>query len=506
MSIPLAVAASVKSPGLFLVVDLLAGQTSPGSATKKALLIAGKATSSGTITEDTELLEAVAGAAAVGTFLGLGTPGHLAAKALFEEYGLAQVDLVAPLEAAGSVAAQTVIFATGPPTVSHTLTLFIAGVPVQIVWAAGDTDTVGGDTLEAAINANTDLPVTAANVAGTVTLTAKSAGLWGLDVKTTRTLEDGTTGTVTVGGAALAGGTTEFDISNVLTLVTQKEYDLIGIVTSNADAEDGGATSAPGELKTHIDSLDEGQQAKLQALVMSATGTLAAAKTGTDAMNFGRAQCVFMNDGLALPAQILGAELGARLREESRDPAANRIRIEYKSTWPTVVDESADALTEPETEDALNNGLTPVSYTATGDPRPERPITTYHLDSGSNPDARLLDTSRVTGTDAVAKDLRVTLPREFEGAKLSEDLQELGDELPAGVVEVRDIKTFIDGRVRFWISLGVVQLAPYAEALDNGTFVVRVNPSDSSQADIVLPIKIVPPLAKFSLVVQHIGP
>ena len=505
MTFPLAVAPSVKSPGLFLVVNLLAGLASPGSAVKRALLIAGKS-AAGTITEDTELLEAVAGEDAVATFLGAGTPGHLAAIAAFREYGLAQIDLVAPLAAAGILATEDVTFATGPPTVSHTLNVFIAGVRVQIVWAAGETDTQGAEKLVLAINANVNLPVVASSVAGVVTIDAKFAGLWGNDIKLTLTLEDGSTGTVVAGGAALSAGTTEFDITNVLTLLTQREYDLIAIVTSNVDTEDGGATSNPGRLKIHIDALDEGQQALLQQMITGSTGTLAALKTGVDILNFGRGQAVFMNNGLALPASIIGAELGARLREESLDAAANRIRLEYRAVFPTVTDESADALTEVEIEDALNSGISPVSFTAIGDPRPERPITMFHLDAAGNPDSRLLDTSRVTSTDAVAKDLRTSIPIEFKGAKLSKDLEGLGDELPAGVVEERDIKSFIDGRIRFFISLGIVQFEAYQEALDNGTFIVRVNPVDSTQADIVLPIKIVPPLAKFSLVVQHIGP
>lgn len=505
MSIPLAVAPSVKSPGLFLVVNLLAGQSSPGSGAFRALMIAGKS-ASGTITEDTEIQEAVAGAEAVGTFLGTGMPGHLAAIALFEEHGLATVDLIAPTAAAGVVATGTATFAAGPPTVSQTVNVWIAGVRTQIVWAAGETDTQGGDTLEAAVNGNPNLPVTAANVAGVVTFTAKAAGTWGNDIKLRITVEDGAGGTVTASGTSLAAGTTEFDATVALALVTQREYNLILICTSNADAEDGTATSNPGIVKTHIDGLDEGQQAKLQQLVVGATGTLAAIKTGVDAMNFGRGQAVFMNNGEALPAQIAGAEVGARLREETLDAAANRIRLEYRANFPTVVNRSADELTEVQIEDALNNGVTPISFTAIGDPRVERPITMYHLDAAGNPDARLLDTSRVTGTDAVAKDLRITIPIEFAQAKLSPDLEGFGDELPAGVVEVRDIKSFIDGRVRFWVSLGVVQFQAYQDAVDNGTFIVRVNPSDSSQADIVLPIKIVPPLAKFSLVVQHIGP
>jgi len=505
MAIPLAVAASVKSPGLFLDVNLTAGQSSPGSAVRRCLMVSQKS-AAGTITADTELVRAVGGEQVVSGLLGPGSLGHLASIALFREYGLAQVDLICPTASSGVAATEDVTFATGPPTVSHTVNCYIAGRRIQIVWAASETDTVGAATLAAAINAQVNLPVTATSALGVTTITAKSAGTWGNDIKLRLEVLDGTTGTVTAGAAALSTGTLEYDCTTALGLVTQEEYDLILVCTGNTDANDGTATSNPGIVKTHIDGLDEGQQAKLQQSVFAATGTLAALKVGTAALNFARAQAVFANNALSLPCEWAGAEVGARLKAESVDLAANRIRQEYVADLFTVDDLSADALTEAEIEDALNNGVTPVGFTSQGVPRPERPITTFHLDASANPDDRVLDTSRVTGTDGVAKDIRTTLPREFQGAKLSEDLTGPVDELPPGVVEVRDIKSFVDGRVRFFIALGVVKGADYQESVDNGTFVVRVNPSDPSQCDIVLPLKIVPPLAKFSVVVQHVGP
>src|SRR5687767_4013568 len=107
MGFPLAVSPSVRSPGLALSVNLLAGTSSPGTAALRALIIACKS-SAGTITEDTQLIEGLAGPDDVRTYLGPGVPGHLAAKAVFAELGLALCDLVAPAAPVGVTASQTV--------------------------------------------------------------------------------------------------------------------------------------------------------------------------------------------------------------------------------------------------------------------------------------------------------------------------------------------------------------------------------------------------------------
>lgn len=519
MGIPVAVAPSVHSPGLALQVNLLAGQSSPGTGQLKALLMCPKS-SAGTITANTELKVAVAGADEVATLLGLGTPGHLAAKRAFEEYGLLSLDVIAPTVSVGATATGIIEFASSP-TSARTVTAKIMGREVVTSWLAGETAIQGAAKLKDAINAQTDeLCVTATNPANPdddqVLLTFKVPGPMGNDCKYSVVLTDGAGGTATAAGAKLGLGsgatlgTTEPSFATALLTIQGKEYDYILPCVSNADAELGTSSSNPGRVATYINNNDSGFNAKLQQEVVGLSGNgLSAAKTGAAAImgqGPGISQYIFCNNGQSLPCELGGLELGARVREESADPAANRINMIYRGQFYGAADLSADALTDVQVEDALQSGVTPVTYDASGNERPSRPITTYFKDSAGNPDDRILDTSRVTGTYAVAKDLRIAIPREFEGAKLSKDLLPGDDELPEGVVEERDVKSFVNYRVRFFIARGVVQRAKYEAALADGTFLVRVNPSDPGQCDIVLPLSIVPPLAKFSLVVNHTGP
>jgi phage tail sheath gpL-like len=504
-SIPLAVSPTVKTPGLALLINLKAGAASPGSATKKGLIIAVKS-ATGTITADTQLVEAVAGEDAAAEWIGAGVPGHLAFKRAFEEYGLAQIDLVSPAEPAGVAAFKTVVFGGGPVTNDVTVRFWAAGRKVEFIWKTGEAVTAGGDKLEDALNAlANDLPLRAVNVAGTVTLTFVIKGLIGNDVPLRLETENltGSAGTITLGGASLSGGTLEPVLTTVLTTIIGKEYDHILFCGSNADVQSGGIASGPGLLKAAIDLRMLGFNAKLQQAIFGATGALATLKTGSLAMNDEESQYPFCLNGESLPCEWGGAEMGARLREESIDPAVNRIGMAYRAQLYGASNMSADEPTDVEVEDALNHGITIVTYEADGTPRPSRPITTYQVDSAGAPDDRVLDTSVPTGTFAVAKDLRVSLPREFKGAKLSEDIEPGEDEPPEGVVQIKDVRAFIVSRIRYWIKRGVVRKDRFDEANANGTFIVRVNPTDDAQCDIVLPVTIFPPLAKFSTVVQH---
>lgn len=504
--VPVAVSPTVRSSGLHLLVQLLAGTSSPGSGALKCLLISPKS-SAGTIVADTQVKQSASGEADVGTWLGSGSPGHLAAKRAFEEYPLLSLDVVAPTAPAGVAASATITFAAGPPTVNWTVTAKICGREIQVVWVAGESDTAGALKLSNAINAMTaDLPVTASPALGVVTVTAKVAGTWGNDISISVTYADGAGGTVTASGAALASGTTEYTATTALTTVSGQEYDFILFCTGNTDAKLASATSGPGRLKTHIDGLDSGANAKLQQGIVGTTGAISGTKTGTGQHNAGFLQYIHCEAGQSLPCEFAGAEMGQRVRERLLDPAANRINLPYIATLYGAADLIADKLTDVELEDALFCGVTTVNYDATNQMGPARPITTYHKDGSSNPDDRLLDTSRVDGIYDISKDLRAALPREFPQAKLSADLVVGDDPLPEGIVEVRDVKAFVNTRIRYWISRGVVIRAKYEEALAGGTFIVRVNPTDASQCDLVLPLGIVPPLAKFSLVVQHVGP
>lgn len=82
----------------------------------------------------------------------------------------------------GGTAATGTITVTGNATGAGTIALMIAGQRLAVGIAQGDTPTQAATKIVAAIAASPDLPVTAANAAGVVTLTARHKGTCGNDV------------------------------------------------------------------------------------------------------------------------------------------------------------------------------------------------------------------------------------------------------------------------------------------------------------------------------------
>lgn len=507
-NVPLAVSPAVKTPGLYLSVNLLAGTSSPGTARLRALIIAPKS-SAGSITPNTQLMQAVSGAEQVKTLLGPGTPGHLTAVALFAAHGLASVDVAAPTASAGASAAGSITFA-GVVTSAMTIRFTVKGVVIDVAWLVGVTPAQFCTLAAAELSANSDyLPVAAAVDGVTpekLNLTAKIAGPWGNDVQYYADVVEGAGGTATAAAAALSGGTTEPSFATVLSLVSGREYDFILGCVSNADAESSSSTSNPGRIKTHIDAYSSGASAKLQQAVIGLTSAAeATAKAGAIGRNHGPTQYVYCLNGQSLGCEFAGWEVGSRLKAEEIDPAVNRIGEAVGDGLYGARDPVGDKPTDVEVEDALNNGLSILNYDAQNTLFITRPITAHSQDSAGNPDSRLLDVSGVSGTYAFAKDLRISLPQEFKGAKIIRDLVP-GDELPpAGVIEERDVKAFVVSKARTWVRRGVLRRDKLDDAIAAGTLIVKVDDTDETQVDIVIPEGIVKPLAKFSTVIQRVA-
>jgi phage tail sheath gpL-like len=148
-------------------------------------------------------------------------------------------------------------------------------------------------------------------------------------------------------------------------------------------------------------------------------------------------------------------------------------------------------------------GVSINSYDAAGNIIAVRPVTTVSQDAQGAPERRLLDTQNVDAVYIVARDLRSSLPAEFPNAKISRDTLPGEDPPPVGVIEERDVKGFTISRLRFWERQGVVLKSALDEVITNGELIVQVNASDPSQVDILVPITIVPPLAKFGVVVNR---
>jgi phage tail sheath gpL-like len=504
MTIPTAVSPSVKTPGLYLTVNLLAGAASPGSGALRIALLAPKS-SSGDLTVDTEV-RAGSGVDGAKTAFGQGAPGHLMAKIIYGKYPQAQVDFVAPTAGAGS--ATLTVTAAGTPTSNQVVDCDIMGRTFEVEWLSGVAHTAFIPLLVAAIVARADdLMVTAADgEGGDCDITSVVTGNIGNDVLVKIKLRYAQTGTEALTGALvhtnLAGGSADPDFATALASIAGREYHYILPALSNTDIEQIATDNGLQDVLSHIDTYDDGLNAKLQQVVTGHTGAIAdAVATAADANggnDDGRAQILCCVNGRSLPCEFAAREMVGRLASVSVDPAGNRIGELLDmvvGSWDVV----ADRPTAAECETALNGGVSIVTYTDIGDAEQlTRPVTCHGSDN------RLLDVQNVDGTYIVARDIRDSLPQAFPNAKITADIEEGDEPPPAGVLEIRDVKAWVINRLYAWVRKGVVQKAALAAAIADGSLVVEINSSDSTQVDMVLPYKIVQPWAKTGVVAQRI--
>lgn len=506
MNLPLAVAPSTVTPGFYLLVNLLAGASSAGAQGLKALIISPPETGEGDITAGTEV-RAVATADAVKTAIGRGL-GFFAYRALVANDPDAQVDLIACAESAGDAAAQTLTFASAP-TASMSFILDIHGVEIPLSWNVGESTADARDNAVAAINEYADqlFVIASAGSGGVVDLTARTKGPAGNDVKLSIRTTAGAGGTATLGAAALAGGTTEPDIATALSTVETTEYDFIVLCISNAEAQSA-STSNQSKAEDHVDSLDSGSNAKLQQVVLASTGTLTAAATGAVGRNSPVMEHVACKNGRSLPCQFAGAEAGDRMRRRRLESNANRIGSKLRGVVGAA-DLVTDRPSDAELETAIKAGVAVVTYTANGDPRMLAPVTTRSQDDEGNPDSRVRYTNEVDALYDYAKDLRTYLPQEFQNpdggqVKVTANLPTGDEDLPQGVVEVKEIRqAIIDRTFNVWVPRGVIDGARFTEEL--ASLRVEINASDENQVDVFIPARAFKILSKLGVYVAKTG-
>lgn len=504
MSIPLAVSPGTLTPGLYLKVNLIAGAAAPSIGPLRILLIAPRS-SAGTLTTDTEV-RAGGGEETAAVAFGSGTPGHLAAKQIYAAEPTALVDFAAPVAGAG--AATATITLSGSVTQNNAVEVVLVGRTIQVGWLIGETASDVRDKLILAVNSlDDDMPVVASSGgAGIVTLTFKVTGRLGNDAKVKCRLLEPQSSSEAVTPTTITnftGGTTDPDVSNVMDAAQGREYHFIVPCLSNTDALTTGSSSNAERILAQIETYNEGLNAKLQQLIYASTTSQSAAVSAAIARNVGHAQHVLCVNGQSLPCEFAGAEAGDRLHAIGLDPAANRIGNQIGSGLYGSHDITADRATPAESETAIGNGVSLLSYDAADNIIAVRPVTTFSQNPAGGPDRRLLDTQNVDAAYIIARDLRAALPAEFPNAKITRDVPPGGDPPPAGVVEERDIKVFVISRLRIFQRNGVILQTALDEAIADGSLVVQVNDFDPTQVDIVVPIQVIPPLAKFGVVVNR---
>ncbi|KAG0163515.1 hypothetical protein DFQ30_011436 [Apophysomyces sp. BC1015] len=305
--------------------------------------------------------------------------------------------------AAGQPAKGSVDF-TGTAAADGAFALYVGKTRVDISTYAGDTGTAIAARMADQVKQAVALPVTAAAVSGTLTLTAKNKGEAGNSILL---LQLNKTNGVTATIAPMAGGLNDPDIGPALASVYGAKYDLYATCwTTQASLI---------QLRTHLDSISGPLEQRPAIGVAGTSDTLASAATLAGKLNAGRLTLGWHPGSVCLPAEIAAA-YSAVIASET-DPARPLNTLALSSLDVTPI---ASQPGRGEQEKALHNGVTPFEIGPGDTVQIVRSITTYTEDAQGIDDPALLDITTIRSLDYARKAWLQRIALRFPREKLSE--------------------------------------------------------------------------------------
>jgi phage tail sheath gpL-like len=402
---------SNKVPGFYGQTIFGAGRAAYGAATMKVLVV-GLKTSAGSMTADVDVKrvstpEEADGYGGPGAEVSRGTRKALLTRGI-------EVWMAAPTAAVGAAAATATITVTGTWSTAGTLLLWIAGDLVEVNFSTSITTvTQAAAAIVARINANTQLPVTAANTAGEVTLTHKNPGIRGnqLLLAQDQTLRPSGMSIAIAGGTAIqanqlvpfTGGTGTEPLATLLAALHPLKFDRIAFAQNDA--------TSLADIEAQIDDKAGPLVGRLEHVIVGSTGTLSATTSlAQTTLNDQRFEMKWLLHG-ETPANEMAASWAA-YRASRESPNPNRgydghvipgVRGQrFASSRPSV----------PNQQSALDNGVSVCTTNDAGEVITIRAITTRSL-NGSDPDYKTLDTAQALVPDYYRDRMKFIWNNEF---------------------------------------------------------------------------------------------
>lgn len=237
MSVSTGIPSSWNLPLFWAVVD----GSKAGNLTEsgRAILIGQMFTTGGNAGTATPNVPVPVGSVALaGQMFGVGSMIYRMMKAFFACNTTQQIWAVPVAEGTGAKATGT-ITVSGAGANSGLLSVYIAGQLVQVTVASTDSNNTVATNLAAAINAITDMPVTAVAASAIVTLTCQWKGLTGNDINIIPNYRGVFSSEVYPVGLSLAivamsGGTGEPDFTAAISAMQSLEYDYAAMPFTDA--------------------------------------------------------------------------------------------------------------------------------------------------------------------------------------------------------------------------------------------------------------------------------
>ena len=398
---------------------------------------------------------------------------------------------VLPLaDAAASVAATGTLTVTGTATESGTVSLYIGDTLISAPVASADDATAVAASIVAEIALNKDLPVTATNSLGVVTITAKNKGTLGNSIKLQLNFAGTLAGEKTPAGisiaiVAMASGATNPTLSAKLAAIGSMDIAFYG--HSYTDS-------------TSLNTMRDYLEARWDALVgqdghafTALSDTVSALQTFGLARNDPNHTIVGYEDTNPTWApKLLGAYLGKASHSLSIDPARTLQTLVLRTI---EVPKEAQQFTLSNRATLLNSGIATLMYDGQR-AQIERAITTYQLNSYGQIDPSYLDVTTRTALSYIKKSVAYRITNRYPRSKLAADGTRFG--AGSNIVTPKDIR----GELIAWY--GTLEREGICQNVEGfkDKLVVQLNNQDPNRVDVLLPPTLINNLVVFATKVE----
>lgn len=461
---------------------------------KRALLIGQKLTA-GTASVNTPYLVSTTDQAK--TLFGVGSMLARMHALYRQQDAIGEVWCIAVADAGAGVQASGTITVTGPATAAGTICLYIAGQKVTVAVASADTANTIAASINTAINAATDLPVTSTVATNVVTLTCRWKGATGNDISVLDSFRGWAGGEALPGGVSLAysgsgfltGGATNPTLAgNVITAMGDDEYDFVIHPYTDSTSLDAFQT----EYNDSVGRWSWSRQVYGHCYT-ALRGTLSALTTAGALRNDPHHTIAGIDNDCPNPCwEYASAYAGA-----------NSVCLQVDVARPTQTTPLTGILAPragkrfllTERQSLLNYGIA-TSYVASGILRVERAITSYQKNSWGQADPSYLDSETLHTLSEITRRLRNRITQKYPRHKLAND----GTRFGAGqaIVTPSVIRGELLAEYADMEELGLVE----NRALFAKYLIVERDSSNPNRINVLLPPDLVNQLRIFALLNQ----
>ncbi|CCQ38775.1 phage tail sheath subtilisin-like domain-containing protein [Yersinia enterocolitica] len=414
MTIPFTnIPSTLRTPLFFAEFDN--SQANTATTTQRTLII-GQMLNSGTLPADVPVLVSsvatVAGQCGAGSMLHGQMAAYLANDIAGEIYILPLADIEAMVAATGKISVTTQASATG------VISLYIAGIRVQVAVVATDEVAAVATALTAAINTAASLPVTAAAVDAVITLTAKNKGAHGntIDLRLNYLGSAGgetTPDSLVLAFTPMAGGAGAPELDDALANLQDRTFDFI--INPYTD------TASLNKIKDFL-SDSTGRWSYAEQLYghsfAAQSGTYGQLTAAGELRNDQHASLLGVN-GSPTPSYIWSAAyVGAIAQSLRNDPGRP---LQTLTISGVLAPPLASRFTLTERNNLLHSGISTVTTADDGSVQVENIITTYQKNKYGAEDDSYLQIETLFLLMFVTRFLRTQVTSKFARMKLAAD-------------------------------------------------------------------------------------